>query len=77
MWLALDELETLQTSVKGFSCSRWAPLEFRRQDYLGEPEVSLQQAALERMSELAGKTLRRTGLFAWPGAYVRLLFQSG
>ena len=57
MWLDLDELDALHNSVRGFSIKGFAPIQFRRTDYLGDPSLTLKQCVLERMSELAGAPL--------------------
>ncbi len=57
MWLDLDELQLVETQVKGFSMHNWAPIRFKREDYFGDPKQPLQQAILEKMSELAGQNL--------------------
>ena len=36
MWLKLDELNEAEKKVRYFSASRWAPLQYKRQDYLGD-----------------------------------------
>lgn len=56
-WLDLDELSLLQQKVKGFAIGKWAPVSFRRSDYLGDANESLKKSVLGRMSELAGKEL--------------------
>lgn len=56
-WLALDEVEELTRHVRGFSLDAWAPVSYRRSDYLGDPQVPLQDAVRKRMSELAGQPL--------------------
>ena len=57
MWLNLDEIDNLEQSVRGFSASSWAPIRFKRSDYLGDPKLPLKQTVLEKMSELATKKL--------------------
>ncbi|QHJ11148.1 hypothetical protein FX988_01376 [Paraglaciecola mesophila] len=54
MWLKLDEIAEIEQSVRFFSISRWAPLRFKRQDYLGDNSEPLQESVLKRMNELAG-----------------------
>ncbi|GGD66298.1 DUF1365 domain-containing protein [Lacimicrobium alkaliphilum] len=56
-WLDLENLERLE-HVRGLSSKRWAPVSFRRSDYLTNPERPLHQAALEKMSALADKPLQ-------------------
>lgn len=58
MWLKLDEIEKVEKDVRFFSASRWAPLRFKREDYLGGSNTSLQKGVLDRMSELAEKPLQ-------------------
>tara|TARA_R110000744_G_scaffold419_9_gene1678 strand:- start:1276 stop:2004 length:729 start_codon:yes stop_codon:yes gene_type:complete len=58
MWLKLDEIEKVEKDVRLFSASRWAPLRFKREDYLGDSNTSLQKGVLARMSELAEKQLQ-------------------
>lgn len=57
LWLHLDEIPALEQNVRFFSASGWAPLQFRRSDYLGPSNVSLKQAVLGKMSQLAGEPL--------------------
>ncbi|WP_339772083.1 DUF1365 domain-containing protein [uncultured Paraglaciecola sp.] len=57
MWLKLDELSEIEKKVRFFSSSHWAPLRYKRQDYLGDKTESLEKSVLKRMSELAGKQL--------------------
>ena len=52
-WLKLSELPRLNVAVKGFSDTRFAPTQFKREDYLGDKSVPLEQAALDRMNELS------------------------
>lgn len=60
MWLNLDELNLLENQVKGFSSKSWAPLRFKRQDYLGDEKKSLKISVLEKMSELAKRPITGT-----------------
>lgn len=57
LWLHLDEVVTLEQQVRFFSASAWAPLHFRRSDYLGDATMPLKQAVLAKMSQLAGEPL--------------------
>lgn len=57
-YLALDELEQAHNCSRWFSTKGFAPLWFRRQDYIKDESGSLQQAALKKMSTLAGKPLQ-------------------
>lgn len=56
-WLDLDELDCLDSDVKGFSTKTWAPARFKRSDYLGDEHQDLKHSVLERMSELANREL--------------------
>jgi hypothetical protein len=56
-WLALDEIDEVCQKVKWISTSRFSVVRYKRSDYLGDPELPLQSAVLQRMSELANKTL--------------------
>ncbi|MBJ2130041.1 DUF1365 domain-containing protein [Alteromonas sp. IB21] len=53
-WLKLDEYElaTLSHELKYFSAEGKARVRFKREDYLGDPSLSLRQAVLNRMIEL-------------------------
>jgi DUF1365 family protein len=53
-WLKLDEeeLTTLSHELKCFSAEDKARVRFKREDYLGDPSLSLRQAVLNRMIEL-------------------------
>ncbi|WP_088332132.1 DUF1365 domain-containing protein [Lacimicrobium sp. SS2-24] len=55
-WLDLQEQDDLET-VRGLSVKKWAPVTFRRSDYLSDPSQPLHQEALNKMSALAGQTL--------------------
>ncbi|RUO55588.1 DUF1365 domain-containing protein [Pseudidiomarina homiensis] len=57
-WLALDELPQLQQKSWLLSTHRFAPLWFRRKDYLRGTEGDLTSAVLTKMSELAGEALQ-------------------
>lgn len=56
-WLDLDELSQIEQEVSGFSLRKFAPAQFKRTDYIGAAHEPLKKSVLERMSELAGKTL--------------------
>ena len=60
LWLNLDELDLLEAEVKGFSANSWAPLRFKRSDYLGDADTPLKQSVLNKMSELAQEQLTGT-----------------
>ena len=55
--LDLDELERLDRESRLFGCERFAPLSFRRRDYLGDPAVPLKEAVLMEVAGLGGDTL--------------------
>jgi DUF1365 family protein len=57
LWLKLDEIPVLEHQVRFFSASRWAPLQFKRTDYLGDAHTPLTESILSKMSELAAKDL--------------------
>ncbi|CAB0150100.1 hypothetical protein PSI9734_00667 [Pseudidiomarina piscicola] len=61
-WLALDELEQLHSQSRLFSTRGFAPLWFRRQDYLADTKTSvrsdLSTAVRAKMSEIAGEKLK-------------------
>jgi DUF1365 family protein len=58
-WLKLSELDVLSEQVKGFSASatKRAIVNFKREDYLGDASMPLEQAVLQRISELNGEPL--------------------
>ena len=60
LWLNLDEIDLVAATVKGFSAKSWAPLRFKRSDYLGDADTPLKQAVIDKMSELAEKPLTGT-----------------
>lgn len=57
LWLKLDEVEQLNQNLLGFSSKGFAPLQFKRSDYLGDAQEPLQQSVLTKMSKLAGQAL--------------------
>lgn len=59
----LSELEQLHGLSRWFSCKGFAPLWFRRKDYLKGTRGSLHEAALQKMSVLADKPLAGNVLF--------------
>lgn len=62
-WLALDELEQVHQQSRLLSTHGFAPLWFRRKDYLRGSQGSLQQAVLAKMSALAGEELNGSVYF--------------
>lgn len=61
IWLNLDEVNHLAHTVKGFSNTARAAFEFRRSDYLGDPDLPLKQAVIARMNELNKTEASLTG----------------
>ena len=59
----LSELDQVSSISRWLSCNSFAPLWFRRKDYLKDEEGNLHQAALKKMSSLAGKDLTGQVLF--------------
>ena len=59
-WLKLSELSSIASSVKHFSLAglKRSIVNFRRSDYLGNPDQSLEQSVLARMSDLHGQQLK-------------------
>lgn len=53
--LDLDELPTLAATSRWFALERFAPLSFRRRDYLGDPALPLKQAVLNEVARLGGE----------------------
>ncbi|GEA11912.1 DUF1365 domain-containing protein [Alteromonas sp. KUL49] len=54
-WLKLNEVEELSTSLKCFSSSGRAWFRLKRADYLSDSDKPLEQAVIDKMSELNGK----------------------
>ena len=54
-WLDLNKLNQTAAKLSWFSMHKFAPVQFRRSDFLGDPSSLLQDSVLEKMSELAGK----------------------
>ena len=57
-FIALDELDAVHQQSRWLSTQGFAPLWFRRKDYLKDEVGSLQQAALNKMSALAGREMQ-------------------
>ncbi len=53
--LDLDELEELDRACRYFACERFAPLSFRRRDYLGDSVLALKEAVLDQVGQLGGE----------------------
>ncbi len=56
-WLELDAVDQVAQGVKGFSADKFNWIRFKRSDFLKNPDIPLQQEALQTMSGLAGKPL--------------------
>jgi DUF1365 family protein len=54
-FLRLDELPSLFDGVPGWSARRPAPARFRREDFLGDPGLPLEEAVKRRVEEVAGE----------------------
>lgn len=52
--LDLDELQLLDDTCRYFACERFAPLSFRRSDYLGDKNLSLKTAVTDEIARLGG-----------------------
>ncbi|MFT4655399.1 MAG: DUF1365 family protein, partial [Patiriisocius sp.] len=54
-WLKLKEVETLENNVSGFSVNKTglSVVNFKREDYLGDPSINLETAVLEKMNALS------------------------
>lgn len=57
LWLELNEIAQLDQQLSWFSSKRFAPVQFKRSDFLGDPERDLHSCVLEKMSQLAGQPL--------------------
>lgn len=55
MYLDLDELDDVLSLSPFWSKSRWRPARFRRADFLGDPEVPLKQAVIDRIYAETGE----------------------
>ena len=53
-WLALPEIDTLFSRHFGLSSKRVAPVWFRREDFLGSPSESLDDAVRDEVLEQTG-----------------------
>ncbi len=58
-WLKLNELPKLNEQVRGFSTEQkgFSAVKFLRPDFLGDPSLPIEDAVLQRMSELHGSPL--------------------
>jgi len=57
-WLALDELEQVAAQSRWFSTKGFAPLRFRREDYLRGSQGDLAQAVRDKLAELTGHEIK-------------------
>lgn len=59
-WLKLNEVDSLCQKVSGFNQNetRFSVVNFRRSDYLGDPNIELEDAVLSKMNELSGEQLQ-------------------
>ncbi|MDN3640972.1 DUF1365 domain-containing protein [Simiduia curdlanivorans] len=53
-YVDLDEIPTLCSRSRFWSCQGFAPFWIRRQDYFGNPELSLKQAVIEKVQQSLG-----------------------
>src|SRR5690606_23441993 len=53
-WLALDEIDQVAAQNRWFSTKGFAPLRFRREDYLRGTQGDLAQAVRDKLAELTG-----------------------
>jgi DUF1365 family protein len=54
MYLDLDELDDVFALSPLWSARPWRPARFQRSDFLGDPQVALKQAVLDRIHEATG-----------------------
>ncbi|MBU3071632.1 DUF1365 domain-containing protein [Aestuariicella sp. G3-2] len=54
MYLDLDELDEVFSLTSLWSLKRWAPARFKREDYLGAPDVPLKKAVLDHVESETG-----------------------
>ncbi len=57
-WICLEELPELFRGRWFWSASRWAPARFRRSDFLGDPNLPLQDEVRRRIREETGASHR-------------------
>ena len=55
VYLDLSELDALLELTPLWSRSRWAPARFRREDFFGDPALSLDEAVRRRVAEARGE----------------------
>ena len=60
LWLDLDELPLLDQRYRYFACERFAPLTWRRSDYLTgvdvDPTLTMKDAVLHQVTQLGGES---------------------
>lgn len=63
-WLKLSEIDNLTTKVKGFSSEKsgFSLVNFKRQDYLGDVNESLEVSVINKMNELNKANTNETAL---------------
>ncbi|WP_346836617.1 DUF1365 domain-containing protein [Microbulbifer sp. SAOS-129_SWC] len=64
VYLDLAELDQVLGTSPFWSLSRWAPARFRREDFFGDPSISLDEAVRRRVAEQGGER---------PGGPIRML----
>ena len=52
--LDLDEIELVESQINVFSSKKFRPLRFNRNDYLGDFDLPLKQAVMNKIDELGG-----------------------
>ena len=57
-WLNLDEIDRLDEQLSLFKKERFSWVQFKRADYLGDPQSDLKESVLNKMSSLAEKELQ-------------------
>ena len=57
MYLDLDELPEVLEISPLWSQKSWRPARFERRDYLGDPELPLDQAVRQRIADATGRPL--------------------
>lgn len=57
-WLDLDEIDELDNQLTLFKKNRFAWVQYKRADFLGDPQTDLKQAVLNKMSSLANQPLQ-------------------
>ena len=55
LWLDLDRLEQLFSSLRLASTRRWAPIRYRRDDYFGDPNRPLAESVRDLVEQRTGR----------------------